>query len=241
MAGQPGAGKSVLSQYFFTRFQQDAFSINGDDYRRFHPAYRELIRQAGSDYVRWTGPFSGAVTEALIETLSLSQYNLIIEGTGRTAEVPKKTAALLVSRGYTVELAAIAVRPEQSLASTLLRFYQMRDRGTVPRATVVASHDLVVKALPNTLDVLVQDPHFSRITLWDRQKDCLYDSTSDQCMPSEALRRVWNGPWTSSDLQAMERQIQFLRQKEEQAPTDQMAAIEELERRVQRARNECIE
>ena len=139
-----------------------------------------------------------------------------------------------------MELAAIAVRPEQSLASTLLRFYQMRDRGIVPRATVVASHDLVVKALPKTLDVLVQDPCFSRITLWDRQKNCLYSSTSDPCMPSETLRRVWNRPWTLPELQAMEHQVQFLRQREAQAPAGQMAAIEELERRVQKARNECI-
>lgn len=42
------------------------------------------------------------MTEALIDSLSRIEYNLVIEGTLRTAEVPLKTAELLRQRSYGV-------------------------------------------------------------------------------------------------------------------------------------------
>ena len=58
-----------------------------------------------------TQKFSPQVTERLIDKLSREKYNLIIEGTLRTSAVPLKTAELLKSRGYQVELAVLAVPP----------------------------------------------------------------------------------------------------------------------------------
>lgn len=40
-------------------------------------------------------PFSNQMTEALINRLSDQGYNLVIEGTGRTTEVPTQTANML--------------------------------------------------------------------------------------------------------------------------------------------------
>ena len=73
----------------------------------------------------------------MIEGLSEQKINMIIEGTGRTTEVPHHTAELLIGQSYGVELAAIAVRPVVSLCSTLLRFYKMNEGGTIPRATAM--------------------------------------------------------------------------------------------------------
>lgn len=53
-------------------------------------------------------------------------YNLIIEGTLRTSEVPMATAKLLRECGYGVSLALMAVKPEISLVSCQLR---LRHRG----------------------------------------------------------------------------------------------------------------
>ena len=62
-------------------------------------------------------------------------------------EVPKVTAERLAAEGYAVEMAVIAARPGISLISTLLRFYQMEERGTIPRATAISAHDSIVAAL----------------------------------------------------------------------------------------------
>ena len=132
LAGQPGAGKTELSSMLSSEMAGDVAFINGDDYRRYHPHRRQLYQKFGADSVGMISPFSNAVTEQLIAALARRRLNLIIEGTGRTVEVPKTTAERLTAEGYAVEMAVIATRPEISLISTLLRFYQMRNAERFP-------------------------------------------------------------------------------------------------------------
>ena len=160
--------------------------------RRYHPNYQKLFEQYGANAAGMVSAFSNTVVERMIEEFSNRRFNLVVEGTGRTAEVPRSTAELLSGKGYTVELAVIAARPELSLISTLLRFYQMNERGTIPRATAVSAHDVVVDALPDNLDALWHESKISRITIWDRKQQLLYDSGSDRSAPSVILREYWD-------------------------------------------------
>ena len=187
---------------------------------------------AFADAVQITSAFSAAVTERLIKALSSRQFNLIIEGTGRTVEVPKRTAELLSSKDYRVELAVLAVRPEVSLTSTPLRFYQMNEIGTIPRATAIASHDVVIKSLPDNLNVLCAEPAISRLTIWNRELQRLYDSTLDSIAPSVVLTQLWNSPWSAEELRKTEETIRLLRQMEAVSQLGQSEVIDELERRV---------
>lgn len=45
-------------------------------------------------------PYSNRMTEAIISRLSDQGYNLVIEGTGRTTDVPIQTATMLQAKGY---------------------------------------------------------------------------------------------------------------------------------------------
>ena len=65
------------------------------------------------------------MVEQLVDELSKQGYHLLIEGTLRTTEVPRKTARLLKSRGYQVSLALIATKPELSYLSTLIRYEEV--------------------------------------------------------------------------------------------------------------------
>lgn len=199
LAGQPGAGKTVLSEIFSENHNGNSILINGDDYRRLHPHYKELHATYGADAVPMTSAFSGAVTESLIEELSNRRFNLIVEGTGRTVEVPARTAELLKSKGYAIRMAVIAARPEFSLAGTLLRFYNMNESGTTPRATAIEAHDNVVRSLPDNLDKLAALPQIDGITIWTRDRVEIYDSGKERAAPSSALRGFWNHPWTKRE------------------------------------------
>ena len=238
LAGQPGAGKTVLSSMLSKALHDDVFFINADEYRRFHPHYQELHRLYGSDAVQMTSAFSGAVTEALIHALSEEKLHLIIEGTGRTVAVPHKTAALLVGKGYRVELAVIAARPEQSLCSTLLRFYEMNEGGTIPRATAAAAHDHIVDVLPDNLDILRNDVAIAKLTIWDRTPSILYASDNSTKNPSDGLRSYWYRPWSDEEYDHIAEIIALLRQKEAQHHLGQAVAIDELAQRVQNAVHE---
>ena len=234
LAGQPGAGKTVLSSMLSTRLQNDVYLINADEYRRYHPNYQNLYRQYGADSVQMTGAFSGAVTERLIQEASGHKINLIIEGTGRTTEVPHRTAALLMGKGYQVELAVMATRPELSLCSTLLRFYEMNEGGTVPRATAASAHDHVVDVLPDNLDTLINDPAISKIAIWNRELNLLYSNENSDVPPSQVLRSYWCHTWSNEEVENIKAAISLLRRKEQQYSLGQGATIDELEKRIQK-------
>lgn len=115
LGGQPGAGKSGMTTLLEN---ENMIVINGDDFRKEHPHYKELEKIYGKESVEYTKGFAGKMTEALISKLSDEGYNLIIEGTLRTAETPLKTQQELANKGYQVEMAVIQVRPEFSYLGT---------------------------------------------------------------------------------------------------------------------------
>ena len=232
LAGQPGAGKTRLAAMAVSLMDGDAVFINADDYRRYHPNYRKLYAEFGPDCVDMTRAFSGTVTEHLIQRLSDSRLNLVIEGTGRTVDVPRTTAEDLTANGYAVELAVIAARPEVSLCSTLLRFYQMNEGGTIPRATAVPAHDAVVAALPGNLDILNGLDCISRLRIWDRDLALLFDSDADMVRPSEALLGFWSRPWSAAELDNAWEQVWHLRRQEVEHSLGQGAVVEELAQRL---------
>ena len=233
LAGQPGAGKTILSRTLSARREGNAFLINGDEYRPFHPNYRQLHEAYGSESVSLTSAFSAAVTEKLISSLSERRMNLIVEGTGRTVDVPSKTAELLAEKGYTVHMAVIAARPVVSLLGTLTRFYRMSESGALPRATAVAAHDEVVGVLPENLDVLCGISQISGIRIWTRDMEKLYDSAQDHTRPSAVLRAFWSRPWTQREAEDVGEMIERLRQDEARLRLGQSAGIDEAERRFQ--------
>ena len=62
------------------------------------------------------------MTEALISRLSDQGYNLVIEGTGRTTDVPIQTATMLQSKGYETKMYVTAVPKFESYLVTIERY-----------------------------------------------------------------------------------------------------------------------
>lgn len=238
LAGQPGAGKSVLSDKIISQRGRNVIVINGDDYRRYHPHYRELYRVYGADSVKKTSSFSVAVVKRCIKEFSDKQYNLIIEGTGRTYEVPRDTANLLASKGYKVEMAVIAARPEVSLLSTVKRFFQMESDNTVPRATAIEADDVVVKNLAGNLDKLYNTLSVSHIRIMDRDAVLLYDSAETNSLPGDALLDYWNRQWTDTELDTVLDEIDKLEEIESEKNLGMKDVISELRRRVMRGNDD---
>ena len=133
LGGQSGAGKTTFHHVFLEMFKKDVIVVNGDEYRKLHPRFFALQSAYGDKAVDYTAQWAGKMVEAIVEALSSAGYNLVIEGTLRTSQVPLATATLLRERGYDVSLALMAVKPEISLVSCQLRYEQMRLAGTTPR------------------------------------------------------------------------------------------------------------
>lgn len=209
LGGQSGAGKTTLHDILKARFENNVIVINGDEYRTLHPRFPQLRQLYGDDYVEHTAPWAGRMTELLIDRLSQFGYNLIIEGTLRTAEVPLKTADLLRNRGYEVSLALMAVKPEISLVSCQLRYEEMRLAGTTPRATDPAHHMKIVDQIVSNLHGLEESDLFQNIYLYTRAQHCLFPTESNETTADETLQQALFGPWTPEE----ERHYAFLKSK----------------------------
>ena len=199
LGGQSGAGKTTLHRAYRKQLEGNVIVINGDEFRSSHPHFAKLQHAFGDKSVDYTAPWAGRMTEVLIEHLSRLGYNLIIEGTLRTAEVPMKTASLLRERGYDVSLALMAVKPEISLVSCQIRYEEMRIAGTTPRATDPAHHNKIIDQIVDNLAVLEESELFDGVFLYNRAQECLYPRDGLDGTASEALRDILFGPWTTEE------------------------------------------
>lgn len=214
LGGQSGAGKTTLHRLIQDSFSGDILVVNGDEYRSFHPSFKQIGEQYGVDAPSYTAAWAGQMVEAVVDALSVMGYNLIIEGTLRTSEVPLKTARLLRDRGYDVSLALMAVNPELSLVSCQLRYEQMRIAGTVPRAVDPRHHLLIVESIVSNLKVLEESGLFDTVSLYDRAERRLFFSEDDGGLACDALERILFGAWSDEErlhLAYLERRLAELK------------------------------
>ena len=199
LGGQSGAGKTAIHRIKQREFQGNIIIIDGDSYRSFHPNYLALQEKYGKDSVDYTKVFAGQMVEYLVDELSKRGYHLLlIEGTLRTTEVPRKTAQLLTNRGYQVSLALIATKPELSYLSTLIRYEELYAIDpSQARATPKAHHDGIVEHLVDNLRELEKDELFRQIQIYQRDQSCVYDSQVDQTSAAEVLQECLFGKWNT--------------------------------------------
>ena len=197
LGGQSGAGKTTIHRIKQREFQGNIIVIDGDSYRSFHPNYLTLQEKYGKDSVNYTKVFAGQMVEYLVDELSKQGYHLLIEGTLRTTEVPRKTAQLLTTRDYQVSLALIATKPELSYISTLIRYEELYAIDlSQARATPKEHHDGIVEHLVDNLQELEKDKLFSQIQIYQRDQSCVYDSQVDEISATEVLHECLFGKWS---------------------------------------------
>ena len=83
LGGQPGAGKSGLIKRASQLCFNNIIIISGDDFRKFHPDYKQLQERYGKDSPKYTAAFAGKMTEAILNKAVSEHYNIVIEGTFR--------------------------------------------------------------------------------------------------------------------------------------------------------------
>ena len=204
LGGQSGAGKTTIHRIKQREFQGNIIVIDGDSYRSFHPNYLTLQEKYGKDSVNYTKVFAGQMVEYLVDELSKQGYHLLIEGTLRTTEVPRKTAQLLTARGYQVSLALIATKPELSNLSTLIRYEELYAIDpSQARATPKTHHDGIVGHLVGNLRELEKEELFRQIQIYQRDQSCVYDSQVDEISAAEVLHECLFGKWNTVEKEML--------------------------------------
>lgn len=212
LGGQSGAGKTTIHRIKQKEFQGNIIIIDGDSYRSLHPNCLVLQEEYGKDSVDYTKFFAGKMVEHLVDELSKDGYHLLIEGTLRTTEVPRKTAQLLKSRGYQVSLALIATKPELSYLSTLIRYEEVyAENPSQARATPKEHHDGIVEHLVDNLRELETDKLFDQIQIYQRDKRCVYDSDTDDGSAADVLQDCLLGKWSKVEEEMIKEAKEYLK------------------------------
>ncbi|PQL11464.1 zeta toxin family protein [Veillonella sp. T11011-6] len=200
LGGQSGAGKTTIHRVKMVESKGDYIVIDGDTYRAQHPHFRALQEKYGVDSVDYTKMFAGKMVEAVIDKLSSLKYNLIIEGTLRSAAVPINTATLLKSKGYTVDFCLIATKPELSYLTTQLRYLEMLLVDPLQaRATPKEHHDGIVKSLVANITELEQSGVFESIQVYKRDLEQVYNSKLCTESIGTVVDKILFGDWTSAE------------------------------------------
>ena len=217
LGGQSGAGKTTIHRVKMLESKGNYIVIDGDTYRAQHPYFRELQEKYGVNSVDYTKMFAGKMVEAVIDKLSSLKYNLIIEGTLRSAAVPINTATLLKSKGYTVDFCLIATKPELSYLTTQLRYLEMMIVDPLQaRATPKDHHDGIVKSLVSNSNELEQSGLFESIQVYKRDLEQVYNSKLCTESVGTVVDQILFGPWTQDEsalLEVSKSQEQELRAK----------------------------
>lgn len=174
LGGQPGAGKSSMVRRISLELEGNIISINGDDFRKDHPQYFELLEKYGEEYVSHTASFSGKMVRELIDFAAKNKYHTIVEGTLRGKEVPLNTSKLFHQKGYRTVLQVLCVEPELSYQSTLSRYVEMKRRGMVARMTAKSHHDKVVAAILENVSQIYLSKEFDEIEIFRRDGEKIY-------------------------------------------------------------------
>ena len=99
--GTPGAGKSVFVKLANTRLKDNLMTIDGDQFRRYHPNFAKLQKLVGSDIAFVTGPFYGKMVRNILTKAMNHKYNVIIESTFKSVDSPLDYLKALKAAGYT--------------------------------------------------------------------------------------------------------------------------------------------
>lgn len=93
----------------------------GDDYRRFHPDYSEVLEHEPLAMPDVTAQAAGEWLRLAVDHALENRYSILIEGTWRNADVPLTTVELAAGHGYQVHAVAVGVQPAVSRLVTLER------------------------------------------------------------------------------------------------------------------------
>ena len=142
--------------------------------------------------------------ESLVRELSHLGYNLLIEGTLRTIDVPKKTAQLLKNKGYEVQLDLIATKPKLSYLSTLIRYEELYAiNPNQARATPKEHHDFIVNHLVDNTRKLEELAIFERIQIYQRDRSCVYESKENTTSAATVLHDLLFGEWNQVEKEML--------------------------------------
>lgn len=175
LGGQPGAGKSYLNELANEKCYKNIVIINADDFRKYHPNYIEYQNLYGKDSPKYTAAYSGKMAEAILNNAIEKHFNIVIEGTFRTAETPIKTLSKMKENGYRTEVMIQTCSKELSWKACQERYAAMQKIDEIngtneARWTDKNHHDLVCENLSKNIKIVCESGKADKTEIYFRDE-----------------------------------------------------------------------
>ena len=177
--GQPGAGKSAAVEVAEHELMArgGCVQIIGDDFRKYHPRFSDLLRADDKTAAFYTDRDTGQWVEKAISRAKELRTHILIEGTMRDGNKVAQTMESLRTADYLIDARALAVNGLLSMQGILQRYEnQTADRG-IGRMTTPEAHMAAYEGMPITLERIEQEKLADRITLYRRGVIPIYSNT----------------------------------------------------------------
>ena len=195
LGGQPGAGKGNVYKKYASEITDNFVAVNCDDFRQYHPNFKALFQKYGDDDSDYTQDFVNKINIRLVDELSKSGYNMIMESTLRSPYVALAVNDQLRPLGYKVELCVVGTNRDVSLQGTISRKAEMIVKGEQPRGVTPSYHESVCDSIVESLSKVYSSNAMDDIFIYTREGTCLYDSEqTPELDPSPILEARINLP-----------------------------------------------
>ncbi|WP_241238145.1 zeta toxin family protein [Xanthomonas euvesicatoria] len=191
LAGQPGSGKGGLAKVAQLELNGDVVKIDPDELRDFHPQVRAIRNAHPYTWSGYTHPDASQWADELLQATIEGRKNLIFDTTLSNGQWSSELIKDLQSRGYHVEVRAMAAHKLESEHGVDARFAQQLDLEGHGRYVPEGAREAIYTKLPISLDT-VHEQTSAPIRIFNRQGAEVYDSRTDARPPGQVLEQARN-------------------------------------------------
>lgn len=176
IGGQPGAGKSRVTNAITTQLDNNAIVLDADKFRPQHPHYFEMVEKeplnvfdlARDDVNAWLKQAGDFAIEA--------NRHVVMDGTLRDKDHIAKVAQSYKDNGYKVELNIVATHERFSNTSIFERYEEGLKSEKIGRYVNPEFHKAAYEALPETIKYLEENKLVDSITIRNRDNIIVYEN-----------------------------------------------------------------
>lgn len=141
VGGQPGAGKSNLKRFMRRDFARNILMLDGDEYRSFHPEYKEIQKNEPLNMSELTQDFSEKVHQKIKDYCLENSLNFSFETTFRNSKRISDEISAAKKNNLFVDVRLMAVNPVISRIYTLERYRSGLHNDGEGRSVSKRAHD----------------------------------------------------------------------------------------------------
>lgn len=181
LTGQPGAGKTSLSNKLSEEMDKNSVVFGADDLRALHPKKADILFNDEANYPELTKADSGIWRRKLMQHCFDNNYNILVESIlNQPGDWNMSIFNDAKKYGYNVECCVLGVDKNLSLLGISRRYEQQKSLVGYGFAPTYNHHDKAYNLLPELADKMLSNKTVDNVRVFNRNLELFYDHNNQQ-------------------------------------------------------------